>query len=310
MPEVLSPVSLKRADKWVMALIGLFVLGLGGAALYYLLPILIALATNAIIFMAELAVLGILGIILLDRGTWTALFYRWKLMSRNMRKSVAREDPVGVLDVVVQKFETKLAKIDDNITQAVGAKNRQVDSIGKAEKKAEQEYGLAEVARRNRRSDAEVGQHAAAGSRWAKAAEELRPMAVLLTDLQARLEGARDLCAVQITDAKSQKDVLALKLGALQSGQKAVKSFKRFFGNNPELEMQEFAIDAIEQQASEAEAEIDQFMRVIDPMIQEQDLKKQAATLSAMKKFDHFLAARPAAVIEAVPALLPKETVR
>jgi hypothetical protein len=309
----LSNIKLKTADKWWMFIVAALVLGLGGTALYVALPYLIELAQNTIIFMVELAIAGILAIILLDKGTWAAIFYKWKNISRNIRKAIAREDPIGVLSTVIQKFQRKLESIDENINQAVAAWKRQVASIKDAKQRQDDAYAMVVAAQRAGKSEAVQGMHAAAAARWKDAIADMEPMANLLQDLKGRLEKARDICEVQIQDAENQKEVLAIKLTALKQGQKAVKSFKQFFGSNPDLEMQELAIEQIEIQASEAEAEIDQFMRVIDPMIQNADLKKQADMQVALDKFDQFTAAKalpaPSEPLS-IPAPAQKELVR
>ena len=87
---------------------------------------------------------------------------------------------------------------------------------------------------------------------------------------------------------------MAMKLEALQDGAKAVKGFKRFFGANPDLEMQDLAVEEIERQSTEAEAEIDEFMRVMNPMLENADLKKNADALQAMEKFSSYLGTQKA----------------
>lgn len=280
---------MKGADK----VTGLIILGVVGTALavglYYLLPFLIELAKNTIIFGLELVVLMTLAIVFLDKGTWTAIYYKWKTISRNLRKAIVREDPIGVLATVIARFATKLDKIDENITQAVGARHRQDNAILKAKACAAQEFDLAKAAKRMGKPDVEVSQHAAASDRWAKAADDMAPMAAMLANMQTGLERARDLCASRLSDLKSQKSVLQVKLEALQDSQNAVRSFKRFFGSNPDLEMQELAIEEIERQSTEAEAEIDQFMRVINPVLETADLQKQAEAQRAMDKFESYM---------------------
>src|SRR5262249_52914796 len=97
---------------------------------------------------------------------WTAIYYKWKNVSRNIRKAIAREDPIGVLATVIRKFEAKLDGIDENITQAVAALKRQKESIRQARQQADESFALVEQARRQGKSDAQIGMYAAGAGRW------------------------------------------------------------------------------------------------------------------------------------------------
>lgn len=283
----------KSSDKAVgYALIALGALALG-TGLYFALPILIELAKNTIILVGELVVLAFLAIVFLDKNTWTNIYYGWRNVSRKIRKTIIREDPVGILATVIARFQTKLEEIDENINKAVGAYKRHMSTIAKAEKAQKDELAFATVAQRAGK-DLETRQHATAAARWEKTADELRPMGDTLLNVKTSLERARDLCSTKLEDLSSQKQVLALKLEAMQDSQTAVRGFKRFFGNNPDLEMQDMAIEEIERQSNEAEAEIEQFIRVMNPMLDAADTKKQAEALAAMEKFNNFLGSQPA----------------
>lgn len=283
----------KSSDKMVgLALIAV-ALAIAGVGTYYLLPLLIELAKNTIIFIGELVLLGFLVITFGDKNTWLNIYYKWRNISRNIRKAIVREDPVGILVTVIARFSQKLSEIDENITKALGAAKRQSNVIKQAESQEKQELQMAQAAQIAGK-DLEMKQHAAAAARWEKAADEMRPMELTLLNVKTTLERARDLCAARLADLESQKSVLELRLEAAQTTQKAVKGFKRFFGNNPDLEMEDMAVEEIERQSTEAEAEIEQFIRVMNPMLDAQDLKKNAEALAAMEKFNNFLGTQPA----------------
>jgi hypothetical protein len=283
---------LKSTDKIVGTALAVVAALAVATGLYYILPYAIELAKNTIVFFGEIALLALMAIVLLDKNTWFNVYYKWRNISRNMRKAIIREDPIGVLSTVIVRFGSKLAEIDENITKAVAAYKRQSKVIRQANDQAAAELGLAKQSQREGK-ELEVRQHAAAASRWEKTAQEMKPLEETLLNVKSSLERARDLCAARLADLESQKQVMAIKLEAMQDGQKAVKSFKRFFGTNPDLEMQELAVEEIERQSTEAEAEIEQFMRVVNPMLDASDTKRNAEALAAMEKFGLFLEKQP-----------------
>jgi len=281
-------VAMKPADKVIGAIIGLVVLGAGGYGLWKVLPVLIELAQNTIYFFAELVVLAILGIVFLDRDTWINLYYAWRNVSRKMRKAIVSEDPIGVLDTVIHRYGYKLDQIDQNVTVADGARRRQEAAIQDALKQRDAELHQAKAAQKLNKQ-LQVEQHATAAQRWENSGKEMEPMLNTLTNALTCLERARDLCQSKLEDVKNQKVVLQRKLEALLAGQKAVRSIKRFFGSNPDLDMQEMAIEEIERQATEAMAEIDQFMRVMNPVLESADLKRSADQMAAMEHFNSYI---------------------
>jgi hypothetical protein len=288
-----SAPAMKGADKFAFSLLlalGLLIFGAFGYGLYLVLPALIELAKNGIVFVGLIFVL----IILLLFGyeaflSRDAIIYKMQNIARNFRKMVVREDPVGVLDGVIRRLSDKLNGIDDNMIKAEGSIKRQAGSIAKAKKSADNERALALQAKNDNSTQATIAMHAMAAERWEKTAETFVPMKELLSKMASRLVQARDLAGNALENAKNQKSALSLQLETLQDGQAAVRGFKRFFGNNPELQMQEMAVEEIERQSAEAEAEIDQFMRAIDPMLETADLQKRADATQAMARFDAYL---------------------
>lgn len=292
MSESQSSLPFKKQDKVVAGVLAAVAAVIGAGLLYGLyriMPMLVSLAKNTIVFFAELVVLVILILVVAQLWAERDLFiYRWKLFARNLRKALVREDPIGVLDTAIKRFEHRLEQIDEQIAAAIGAKKTQEHGIKQTIARADEEDSLAAAAVKLGKGDREVSQHATAAARWRKAAEGMRPMADLMANMQTSLESARDLAQSTLNDLSNQKEVLAIQLTTAQAGKSAVRSLKSFFGSSSETDMAGLAFDEIERQTNEAEAEIEQFMRVMDPMLKTADLKKQAETMDAMKKFQAF----------------------
>lgn len=284
----LPEINLKKYDKVALGAI------LGGIGLltvavlyglYLALPYLIDIAQNTIIFFAELAVAVLMVLfgaqMFMSRD---AIYYKMKVFARNMRKAVVREDPIGTLDVAIHRFEGKLEEIDTSSAHAEAARQRLDTKIAAAKKQAQMEMALATAAQRQNKPDVIVQQHAVASQRMDQTADTLQPMADNLKKIQDAFVRARDLCAAKLEDFKSQKQALSIQLDAIKESQNEMRSFKRFFSSNTDLDMLELSVEEIERQTTEGEAEIDQFLHVIGPQLETADLKKAAEAEQAMQK--------------------------
>jgi len=118
----------------------------------------------------------------------------------------------------------------------------------------------------------------------------------MLTELAGKFQEALVLCRRSIADATNQCEVYESTLAAMKEGQATVKGFRAFMGKNPELQMQREAVNEIELQASQAEASIDQFLRDINPVLEQNNLQQQADAKQAMAKFGGFLNKAPNAL--------------
>ena len=289
----MQSINLKKQDKavaWIVGIIGFLLLASVGYGLFLLMPLLVELAKNTIIFFVELAVLVSMLVGVLSIWNERELFiYKWKNFVRNLRRAIVREDPIGVLDTAIRRFATRLESIDEKIAEAVGAKKTQINKQREAESKAENSQGLFLAARNKGESEAVQGRHAIASQRYADAAKKMQPMVDLLTNMQISFQAARDLADNTMKDLMNQRDVLKIELEASKAGQSAVKSFKKFFGASNESDMAMMAFDEIERQTNEAEAEIEQFMRVMDPALKDEELKKSAEAISAMNRMAGFI---------------------
>lgn len=286
--------------------IGLTV-GVPGYLLYLFLPALIELAKNTVILMALVGVGGVLAMILLSPSTWSTVYYAWAAVLQRVRKAIVKSDPIAILRAVNSRFSKKLDEIDVNIREAIGAYSRQQDAIRAADEKAKNEEKLARAAETVGKP-LEQQQHAVAAVRWRKTSEKMRPLCEKLLLMKDALERARDLCAARISDLNSQEEALTLELDTARSSAKALTGFRKFFGDSPELQMQRLAVEQIERETSEAEADLDEFIRVITPALNTHDLQKQADALEAMEQLGtKFLSPAPIDA-EIIPSKTPEKT--
>lgn len=294
----LKTLVLKREDRitaGVLAGIGLAVLcGVlyGG---YLLMPMMVDLAKNTIIFFAELAVLVFMALAALQVWTQRDLFtYKFQNFARNLRRRIVADDPIGTLDTAINRMDHKREEISQALTDSKAAQKRLQNRVKNnngtgALDKAEAEEQLALSAKAAHRPETEVAQHAVAADRWRRQAAGFEPMLKQLGDMQSAMDQAFQLADSSLADLKNQREVLASELDAYKESQKAVGSFKRFFGKSAELDMIGMSIDEIERQSTQAEAEIEQFLDAIKPKLAEADLKKSADTDAAMAKFNAFV---------------------
>ena len=85
----IQQISLKKGEQawsYGLAIVGLLLLGSFGYGLFLVMPLLVALAKNTIIFFAELAVL--FGMLVTAAGIWSereTWYYKWKNFVRRER---------------------------------------------------------------------------------------------------------------------------------------------------------------------------------------------------------------------------------
>jgi hypothetical protein len=279
-------IQLKQADKITMAVIGLVVVAaIAIPVLTWFAAVTALLATimaNTMYFFVTAGAL-LLGVSWLWENR-TALLYKWKNMARNVRRTVARENPIGTMDTAIGRFEKKLEDITTAMNEAAGALKQQRKAIAGFLEKATDEDSKATQANRTGRPDAEIARYGAAADRWREAAARIQPVADKLAEAHAKMQSARDVCIDKLEDLKNRREVYAAEYAAMTTGTKALRSFKSFFGNNPDLEMLQLSVEVIYEETARYEAEIDQFLYDVKPMVESNQLEKGAAAQKALDR--------------------------
>lgn len=279
-------------DKVGATIISLVLLALAAGTLIKYEELLIQLAQDT----TWLAIEGVVAFLVVTT-IWSsreAIWYAQQNFIRKIRRAIIAEDPVGILDSVINRMNAKQEELTGNIEKARASLARLKKQRDDFAAKEQNEESLAKVAQSKGLDEEDIQQHVIAAGRWQKAADTTKPMIDTLTEMAAKFQDALVICRRSIADATNQKDVLAAQLAAMKDGQAAVKGFRAFMGRNPELLMQKEAVDEIERQASEAEASIDQFMRDVTPVLDADNLQRQADAKTAMAKFGGFLKQSPA----------------
>lgn len=277
-------INLKKGDKVAMAVIGLIGLGLFTLIGYVALPYIITALENTIHTFVLLVVLAVITMPIWDTGTRTAFIYGWKNFSRNIARAITRSNPIGVLTTAISRFEARLDDITDKLNQANAARKRHKQKMDETLTKATNEENLATVAMREGKSEAVINARAVAAGRWRKAHETMMPMYEMLTEMHEAFIKAREVCQYKLEDLQNQKEVLSIQYETMMASQKAAKSFKAFFGANPDMAMLEMSVDEAERQIAEADAEIEQVLRDATPMIEAANLQKSADAQAALAR--------------------------
>lgn len=309
MTDSVRPIILKPVDKAVAAgmLIAILLAVAGvGWGVYTILPFLVEAAKNTLILGVE--VFALLGLAMAFIQLWMsrdAIVYKFKMNAQNMRRKVVADNPIGAIDISIDTFEKRLEQIDVESINADGALKRLKNKIRNREKtgmldNAEREDGLADAAEKMNRAEAEISQHAVSAERWKKAAATIQPMVEDQEFIKNQLAKAREIAGTALADLKNQREVLSAQYEAYKESQAQAKAFRRFFGKNPELEMIDFAVEAIEKQTTDAQADIDQLMHQLTPRIAAAQLAHEAEASEALRK-----RAEAKQLAEAKPAELP-----
>lgn len=305
----LPSLSLQKPEKValgvIVGMLGVLTVG-AGWGLYLLLPILEQMARTGLYLSLELVCLAIL-ILLVIQGYWmrTSIIYGMKMFAKKAARHQVSKDPILGLTIAIERFEAKLEEINHNLSSASAAQKRIQNKIRNIQKTgaldfAEQEEALFSLATRTGHPMAECRQHAVNAKRWRDVAEGLEPVVANLSKMQIDLERARDLCAVTLDDRKNLKASLSVQLAAMKEGQSTVRAFRGFLNNNPDLEMANISIEEIERQTTEAEAEIDAFIRAVAPRVAAGELRQAAEAEIAVARLTSAGLSAPAAIKDGV----------
>lgn len=285
----------KDSDKRIAAVVMLAVLAGAGYGLLWLLPILIQLAQETITLGIEVVVGALLGALV-----WTNYENVWYAMlglSRSIRRLIVHENPVGMLDAVIARLQKRLEEIADALRDATAAKSRIEAKVRNPKAaidpehagmmdKAESEEAMVATLQRRGGSQTEINRHAANAARWRQSADSMQPVIAQLTDMIATLKKADEFAKDKMAERENARDVLVAELDARREGQKAVRSFKRFFSkSSDDVQILGMSIEEIELQSAQDEAEIDQFLDAIKPQLADEEVKKSAAAEQAMRRF-------------------------
>lgn len=281
----LPSLSLQKPEKIVLGVIvgmlGVLTIG-AGWGLYLLLPILERMARTGLYLSLELLGLGGL-IALVVQGYWmrTSIVYGMKMFAKKVARKRVAKDPIASYAIAIERFEAKLDEINQNLSNAAAARKRVQNKIRNHQKTgsldfAEQEEALFAWATKSGHPQAECRQHAVNAKRWRDVTAGLEPVVESLSRMQVDLERARDLCVLTLDDRKNLKASLSVQLAAMKEGQMTVRAFRGFLSNNADLEMENISVEEIERQTTEAEAEIESFIRAVAPRVAAGELKQAA----------------------------------
>lgn len=283
-------ISLKKGEQawsYALAVVGLMVLGGIGYGLFLLMPLLVILAKNTIIFVAELAVL--ISMLVTAAGIWSERelwHYKWKNYVRRLRRAIVREDPVGIIETALKRFAEKLGLIEEKITEAVAALRVQQSSQKVAIKKRSDAEALYLQAKSQGEPEQVQARHAISADRWLKASEEMQPIIDMMVGTIKGFEQARDIAVNATKDLEDQKQVMKIRQQTAKAGQSAARAFKAFFGKSDESDMAMMGFEELELQINTSEAEIDQFMRVMEPKLKDDKLKNDAEAAQAIARMN------------------------
>lgn len=253
--------------------------------------ILIELAEDTI-YLTGMALVLVIGLSTLWQSR-EAIWYWQQNQVRKIRRAIIAEDPVGILKSVISRMQNKENELRENIEKARAALQRLKKQRDDFMVRCDKQKGMAEAARDAGKDEADIEVYVLGASRWEKASRGTQPTIDMLTDMASKFQEALVVCRRSIADATNQAEVLDATRTALNEGQATVKGFRAFFGRSQELTMHREAVAEIELQASQAEASIDQFLRDITPMMEEENLQRQADAKTAMAKFGGFLNKAP-----------------
>jgi hypothetical protein len=299
-------IALKKYDKVVLGMMFagiLLALGGAGYGLYIIMPFLVELAKDTVVFFGLLFV-AVFMMILAGQAFLSrdAFYLKMKMIARSIRRKVVQSDPIGAIDVAISRFDARIEEAEDRQREANAATARLEKQIRHPDRKsgvldqAENEERLAQMLEKAGKAKADVDLHFVASERWRKAAGTLEPMLAKQKARQLKIEEAHQMALRGLSNLETQKHVYAIQLDALKAEAAQAKSYRAFFGRSADLDVIDMAVEEIERQSSEAEAEIVQLLRQADPVVEQERLQREVDADAARARLA--AAASPKALAE------------
>lgn len=297
----LPDVNMKRVDKTVLVCLFAAILaavGIAGYGLLLVMPILLKLAADSVYFFVMLIVAVFLAIGLGELAmSWRTVYYKMQMIAKSLRKAVVKSDPIGAIDVAISRLETRLDTAREQKRKALAAQKLTETNLSNASQSQASEEALAKQAERQARPKGEVDNYLIKAQRWLDTVKTLTTVVANQRQRAERMVDAETICVRGIDNLKNQKTTLSMRLEAIKADAAQARAFKAFFGHSEEMEMFDLAVEEVEKQSAQCEAEVDQMLSEAEPAIQQAQLQASAAAEQARAR----LGMAPTPQLQAVP---------
>jgi phage shock protein A len=239
---------------------GVFLVGILGAAAYFLLPILSTIVWQGVNLAIGLGVLGGLIYLVLDPKVRNLVWYMYKSVMRTITGWFVQIDPIGILKSYIDDLKDSLGKMNGQIGNLKGQMYKLSETIKTNQREMQNNLGLASKAKETGRDGIMVLK--------ARKAGRLQESNMKLEDLYKRMEVLYRVLVkmyenseIMLEDLQDQVSVKEQEYKAIKASHSAMRSAQAILsGNSDKKYMYDMALEAMANDVGQKVGEMERFM--------------------------------------------------
>jgi phage shock protein A len=251
----------------------IFLVGILGAAAYYLLPILSTIVWQGVNLAIGLGVLGGIAYLVLDPKVRNLVWYMYKSVMRSITGWFVQIDPIGILKSYIDDLRDNLRKMNVQIGNLKGQMYKLRETIQQNQREMQNNLGLASKAKETGRESIMVLK--------ARKAGRLQESNMKLEDLYKRMEVLYRVLVrmyenseIMLEDLQDQVNVKEQEYKAIKASHSAMRSAQAILsGNSDKKYMYDMALEAMANDVGQKVGEMERFMDMSKNFMESIDLQ-------------------------------------
>ena len=239
---------------------GIFLVGILGAAAYFLVPILATIVWSTVNLAIGLGVLAAIIFMVLDPKMRNLIWYMYKSVMRSITGVFVQIDPIGILKSYIEDLKDSLGKMNTQISSLKGQMYKLAEMIKQNQRDIQNNLGMANKAK-------EVGRDSIMVLK-ARKAGRLQESNLKLDDLYKRMEilyrvltKMYENSEIMLEDLSDQVVVKEQEYKAIKASHSAMRSAQAILtGNSDKKYMYDMALEAMANDVGQKVGEMERFM--------------------------------------------------
>jgi len=239
---------------------GIFLVGILGAAAYFLVPILATIVWSTVNLAIGLGVLAAIIFMVLDPKMRNLIWYMYKSVMRSITGMFVQIDPIGILKSYIEDLKDSLGKMNTQISSLKGQMYKLAEMIKQNQRDIQNNLGMANKAK-------EVGRDSIMVLK-ARKAGRLQESNLKLDDLYKRMEilyrvltKMYENSEIMLEDLSDQVVVKEQEYKAIKASHSAMRSAQSILtGNSDKKYMYDMALEAMANDVGQKVGEMERFM--------------------------------------------------
>ncbi|MCY7330087.1 MAG: PspA/IM30 family protein [Saprospiraceae bacterium] len=239
---------------------GIFLVGILGAAAYFLVPILATIVWSTVNLAIGLGVLAAIIFMVLDPKMRNLIWYMYKSVMRSITGMFVQIDPIGILKSYIEDLKDSLGKMNTQISSLKGQMYKLAEMIKQNQRDIQNNLGMANKAN-------EVGRDSIMVLK-ARKAGRLQESNLKLDDLYKRMEilyrvltKMYENSEIMLEDLSDQVVVKEQEYKAIKASHSAMRSAQSILtGNSDKKYMYDMALEAMANDVGQKVGEMERFM--------------------------------------------------